>query len=149
MRYLIIAIIILLLSCKDSSNNLYSTYQTIEVIHIPWSCDSSKLYLPPLSSQYNDYDCAKWNFPEDVKKYADISQDTLKSLCIFIEPIDSSLVLPDSIEFFNDGVRLTGQFYIKKGYVAKHNPLKLVDSARVFRYSKFTILRGKYKDPSD
>ena len=108
MRYLIIAIIILLLSCKDSSNNLYSTYQTIEVIHIPWTCDSSKLYLPPPSSQYDDYDCAKWAFPEDVKKYADISQDTLKSLCIFIEPIDSSLVLPGSIEFLMMELDLLG-----------------------------------------
>jgi hypothetical protein len=79
----------------------------------------------------------------DVIKYAAITIDSLKYFSIFIEPADSSLILPNSIEFFNDEVRLTGQFYKDKGFPKSDKSQKPFDSARVFRYTKYEILKDK------
>ena len=139
---------VLLFACRTPSDKVFDEPQTIELVHLPWACDSSKFLLPTAFNitSYNELNCARWTFPNDVSKYVDKSNDSLKYFSIFIEPEDSSVNIPNIIEFFNDGVKLTGQFYKKKGFPLGHQPLHPSDSAKVFRYKKFEILRNKYRD---
>jgi len=149
MRYVIV-ILIFLFACRSSDKNLLSNkIETIEVVHLPWACDSSKFLLPTSFNltSYNEFDCARWVTPEDISRYEDKANDSLRHLSFFLEPADSSLTIPDTIEFNNDAIRVTGQFYLKKGFPKGHKPLHTPDSARVFRYSKFIILKHKYGNP--
>jgi len=145
MRIALIWLLTILVACENGNKELDPHIQTIEVIHLPWSCDSSKLFTPNYNAKYMKINCARWALSTDVIKY-ELSLDTLKALSFFIEPADSSLILPDSIEFFNDGVKLTGQFYKKRGFPKGDFSSSLADSALVFRYTKFNVLANKYQN---
>lgn len=96
--------------------------ETIKLMHISWACD-----------------CANWAKPEDIEKYND-SGDTLADLSIFIEPANKSLELPDSIGYSGDIIKLTGHFYIKKGFPKGYQSFEQPNRARVFRYTSYKIL---------
>lgn len=125
-----ISILALLISCSYFKTNIIEKKeQTIELSYIAWACD-----------------CANWATIDDIRKYNDSDGDTLADLSIFIEPAVPSLILPDTLGFDGDIVKFTGHFYkekgIPKGYSSDENP----DKARVFRYTKYQVIRSNYKD---
>jgi hypothetical protein len=82
--------------------------------------------------------CASWITPEDYAKY---QNSGLSKHCIFLEPFDSSLDIPQ--DFFPDKHRLivTGQFYVNKGYPKwTFETEEKLDKAKVFRYTKFKMI---------
>ena len=106
-----------------SPRNWEDDIQRIELQYIPWACE-----------------CATWGTPSDIEKHHDNIGDTLSSLSIFVEPADSSVILPDTIGYINDRIKFTGQFYMKKGYPKGYKSDEPADESRVFRYTKFEIL---------
>ncbi len=74
------------------------------------------------------------------------SKDTYEEDCIFIEPSNLKMKIPNDFfreNHFSYGLRLTGQFYLDLG-VPKHydrkTPEKL-EKAKVFRYDKFEFVK--------
>jgi hypothetical protein len=109
----------------DSTNTLEDKIQTLELDYIVWGCA-----------------CANWVTITDYKKYADSGQ--LASHCIFIEPADTSLKNADNIIPSEDYIKVTGQFYTRKGYPkGTYQREEQLDSARIFRYSKISVLKHK------
>jgi hypothetical protein len=123
----ILALNLFLLCC--SSNKLDDKVETIELVYIPWACD-----------------CANWATLSDISKYAGSGSDSLASLSIFVEPADTSLILPDTIGYINDRVKFTGQFYRNKDFPKGYTSDQPVDKARVFRYSKYEIVNSTYME---
>ena len=66
---------------------------------------------------------------------------------IFLEPADSSLLLPDTLGYSADIIKFTGQFYTEKGY-PKNYPRSEQDPepSRVFRYTNYKVIRSNYRD---
>lgn len=131
-----------LISCwttqsDPEGNNYYPTYtkdledstQVIDLTYISWACQ-----------------CANWVTETDLKNSQE-NGDTLANKAVFIEPADSLIQLPDTLGYSGDLIRFTGQFYKNKGYPKKYPITEMqVDMARVFRYSKFEVLRSNYSD---
>ena len=107
---------------SDSTNTLEPQIRTLELEYIDWLCA-----------------CANWITPSDKKKF---ENKGLAKHCIFIEPADSTLNLPNGL---TENIKVTGQFYVRedypKGYTEIEEPL---DKAKVFRYTRVQILE-KYK----
>lgn len=89
-------LIFILFSCQTQSKKLDSKIQTVEFHYIMWACE-----------------CANWATLEDINKYQDPGK--LSDYCVFVEPADSSLVLPDTLGYSSDIVQFTGQYYVDKG----------------------------------
>ncbi|WP_421794533.1 hypothetical protein [Haliscomenobacter sp.] len=110
----------------DRPYKLSATTETIEVNYINWACD-----------------CA--NFIETKYALNDLNYEIREQDCIFIEPANAKLKLPEQYfekDHFEKNLRLTGQFYLKKGIPRFHEqktPEKPAP-ARVFRYSKFEVV---------
>ncbi len=119
---------LLLAGCQPSPQSLETRVQTIELSYIAWACD-----------------CANWATSEDINRYADNYGDSLAQLCIFVEPGESSLVLPDTIGYNNDLVRFTGSFYEKAGFPKGYRSEEHADKGRVFRYTKFEVVKSNYR----
>ena len=111
----------------DRPTKLSSITETIEVNYINWACD-----------------CA--NFIETKYARKDPSDEILEQDCIFIEPATPKLKLPERYfqkDHFEKRLRLTGQFYLKKGiprFYEQKTPEKPAP-ARVFRYTKFEMVK--------
>ena len=122
-----IAILIttLLISC---SNRLDEKEQSIELSYIAWACD-----------------CANWTTQGDIQKYAD-DADALAERSIFIEPADKSLTLPDTLGYSMDVIKFTGHFYKKKGFPKDYSSQENPDKARVFRYTKYQVIKSNYQE---
>jgi hypothetical protein len=109
----------------DSTNTLEDKIQTLELDYIAWGCA-----------------CANWITLSDLKKYGDSEQ--LEPHCFFIEPADSALNTADNIIPMEDYIKVTGQFYTKKGYPkGTFEEEEHLDSAKVFRYTKISIFKHK------
>lgn len=110
----------------DRPTKLSSITETIEVDYINWACD-----------------CA--NFIETKYALNDPNYETREQDCIFIEPANAKLKLPDRYfekDHFEKKLRLTGQFYLKKGmprFYEQKTPEKPAP-ARVFRYTKVEMV---------
>ena len=89
--------------------------------------------------------CANWTTLDDINKYQ--NKGSLEDHCIFVEPVDKKLILPDTIGYSGDIVEYTGQFYIDKGfpknYIQNEEP---VEKAKVFRYSTYKIIKSNFRD---
>jgi hypothetical protein len=119
--------ILLNFSCSTQTNKLEEKKQTIKLEYIAWACE-----------------CANWATPEDVKRIN--KGDPFSEKCVFIEPANSNLILPDTIGYSNDIVEFTGQFYIYKGYPNNyHKTEQDVEKAKVFRYTNYKIIVSNYK----
>jgi hypothetical protein len=117
-----------LISCFNScTNTLEEKEQTIELSYIAWACD-----------------CANWATVENIGKYYDAG-DTLAELSVFIEPANKSLELPDTLGYNNDIIKFTGHFYKNKGFPKDYYSIEHPDKARVFRYTKYEIIRSNHK----
>lgn len=85
--------------------------------------------------------CASWVTTDDAAKYID-STDRLQKQSFFIEPADSSLQLPDTIGFSGDIIQFTGHFSTEKGVPDNvEYDITKPDSARIFRYSKYELIK--------
>jgi len=130
------------ISCQTKNpnsheTNYYPTYtkdledsvQTIDLMYIVWGCQ-----------------CAEWVTEMDYKNALD-NGDTLVNKAVFVEPADSLIQFPDTLVNSGDLIRFTGQFYKDKGYPKKYPVTEMqVDKARVFRYSRYEVLRSNYGD---
>jgi hypothetical protein len=97
--------------------------QTITLEYIVWGCA-----------------CANWITKADLKKYE--AAGSLSDHCIFIEPSDSALQIPENVDFLSNNLKLTGNFYTEKGYPREYlKTEEEVESARVFRYTKYIIVK--------
>lgn len=111
----------------DRPTKLSGITETIEVHYVNWACD-----------------CA--NFIETKYDLNDPNYEVREEDCIFIEPANAKLKLPE--RYFEKGhferkLRLTGQFYLKKGiprFYEQKTPEKPVP-ARVFRYTEFEMVK--------
>lgn len=112
-------------NCKP--NRLSTKVQSIELSYIAWGCE-----------------CANWATSKDIERYHD-SGDKLAERSIFIEPADRSLELPDTLGFTGDLIRFTGSFYEEKGYPEGYRSEQNPDRSRVFRYTKYKVIRSQYK----
>ena len=119
---LIFCCLLLLFSCRE--NKLDGKIQKIRCQYITWACD-----------------CANWARLEDLEKYENAGGDTLADHCIFMEPADSLLILPDSLEANSTVVEFTGQFYRRKGFPKGYSSIGMPDKARIFRYTKYQVVR--------
>ena len=99
---------------SDSTNILTGKIETLELEYIVWGCA-----------------CANWITRADWKKYAN---NNLSKHSIFIEAANSSLNLPESFNYLQNRIKITGQFYVRKDYpqgtVQMEEPL---EKAMVFR----------------
>jgi hypothetical protein len=129
MRYLLIAFV-LFAACKQQPDQLEEKEQTIELTYIAWACA-----------------CANWATAADIEKYND-KTDLLAAHCIFIDPADTSLHLPDLAGTAGQYVRFTGRFYTEKGVPGIHEYGEdKPDKARIFRYTKYEVLPRLYSEP--
>ena len=108
---------------SDSTNILELGIKKLELEYVLWGCA-----------------CANWITPVDRIKY---DTSGLEEHCIFIEPADSSLELPDStFKYDKENIKVTGQFYVRKDYpkgtVEMEEPL---GKAKVFRFTKIEIVK--------
>ena len=137
-----ILLIFLIFSCACNSQNekvgnqtfyltrtgkLENTFNSIELEYVGFFCQ-----------------CAQWITPDEYGSFKDTGH--LSEHTIFIEPINKSLNLPDTIGYPGDVIRVAGRFYENKGY-PKYFPVTEmnVDAARVFRYEKYEILKSNHK----
>ena len=146
MRLVTSIILLLLISCtsherilKIAGHKYYPTYtksledslQTIELEYVSWACA-----------------CANWSTPNDINRYVDTG--SLSDHSIFVEPAENNLELPDTIGYSADRVKFTGQFYKEKGYPKNYLITEeQVDSAKVFRYIKYEIIKSNYRETID
>lgn len=128
-----ISALTILISCSYfKTDSLEKKEQTKALPYIAWGCD-----------------CANWATIDDIRKYSDNISDTLAERSIFIEPADPSLILPDTLCYTGDIINFTGHFYIGKGFPKGYSSEQNVDKARVFRYTKYQIIKSNYKDTKD
>jgi hypothetical protein len=108
---------------SDSTNILERKVQRLELEYIVWGCA-----------------CANWITPADRIKY---DTNGLADHCIFIEPADSSLELPDgTFQFDKENIRVTGQFYVRKDYPKGTIEMEEhLDKAKVFRFTKIEVIK--------
>ena len=122
--------ILIFTSCSsDKKDGLEEEVKTIELTNIAWACD-----------------CANWATKYDLKKYSDNNGDTLADQCIFIEPASQELELPDTLGYSNDIIIFSGQFYNEKGFPKDYQSFENPDKARVFRYTKYEIVKSNYRE---
>jgi len=89
--------------------------------------------------------CADWATAKDlsaVEKHQLNSND----IFMFLEPADKNLTLPDTLGYEGDLIEFTGQFYTKKTYPKGYDTEGTVNKAKVFRYSKFKVLKSEYRE---
>lgn len=111
------------------TKDLENTIQTLDLMYVAWACQ-----------------CANWVTKADIEKYQENS-DKLAASAVFIEPADSAKDLPDTLAYSGDLIKFTGQFYKDKGYPKKYPKTEMqVDKAKVFRYTKYQVLRSNYRD---
>ena len=120
--------IVLLLSCQQ--NKLDGKIRKIQLERIAYACD-----------------CADWARPEDIEKYN--GSDTLEKLNVYIEPADSSLILPDTLGYSSDIIEFTGQYYKEMGFPKGYKSEEMPDKARIFRYTKYRIIKSNYREYHD
>lgn len=114
---------------STQTKDLEDTTRILDLSYIAWGCE-----------------CANWATEADINKLHD-DGDKLADKSIFIEPADSSLELPDTLGYSGDLIRFIGQFYKDKGYPKQYvKTEQKVDKAKVFRYTKYEILRSNYRD---
>lgn len=122
-RMLILLLLIIPFAC---TNKLTGKEHAVTFEYISWACE-----------------CARWIEPDTFKIY---SKGKLADKCVFIEPANNGLQLPDTIGYNGDFIELTGQFYankgLPKGYLKTEEP---VDDARIFRYTSYKIIRSNYR----
>lgn len=101
--------------------------QTEEFHYIMWACE-----------------CANWATQDVITKFQDTGK--LSDHCVFIEPADTSLILPDTLGYSGDIVQFTGQYYVDKGYPNDYvKGEQQVDKAKVFRYTSYKIIKSNYR----
>jgi hypothetical protein len=123
-------IILFLFSCSTQQNKLSDKTETVEFHYIMWACE-----------------CANWATLADINKYENDSTDRLSVHCVFVEPANKSLTLPDTLGYSGDIVRFTGQYYVDKGYPNDYvQGEQQVDKAKVFRYTSFKIIKSNHHD---
>lgn len=120
-------LLLLLISCA-CTNKLTGKVETIRFKYIAWACD-----------------CANWIEPDTAAKYEKSGGDTLADHCVFMEPADSSLTLPDTLWHNNIEIAFTGQFYEHKGFPQGYNSQEFPGKARVFRYTGYKVIRSGYR----
>jgi len=106
----------------------------LELRYIAWACD-----------------CANWTKLDDIKIFHDtlekgdnIDGDFLSNLCVFVEPAEKSLVLPDNLEYSGNIIKFTGRFYKRKGFPKGYKSFQNPDKAKVFRYTKYEVIKSNY-----
>ncbi len=112
----------------SKQNSLSKKEEIIELRYIAWACD-----------------CANWATEEDLEKYSGNFDDSLAYHSIFIEPANQSLALPDTLNYGNDVIRFTGQFYTKRGFPKGYKSHQDPDKARVFRYDTYEVIESNYR----
>lgn len=110
-------------------NQLNEKTETIELTYIAWACD-----------------CANWATKDDLYKYSENIGDSLAYQSIFIEPINQSIELPDTLGYSNDIIKFTGQFYKKRGFPKGYQSFENPEKARVFRYTDYEVVKSNYSD---
>jgi hypothetical protein len=144
MKFVATIICFLLLACSsdtsksnNDSDDYYQTYtkdledtvRSLDLTYIAWACQ-----------------CANWATEADFKKAQD-DGDKLADKSVFIESADTSVELPDTLGYSGDLIRFTGQFYKDKGFPKKYPKTEMpVDKSKVFRYTKYQVLRSNYRD---
>jgi hypothetical protein len=119
---------LLIVSCSSQQpQKLSDKIETIEVGYVNWACD-----------------CA--NFIETRYYKASNNYEVKEEDCIYIEPSDTSIKIPDS--YFDKGhfekhLILTGRFYIDKGVPSTYDNKtpETPETAKVFRYTKFEFVK--------
>jgi hypothetical protein len=106
---------------SDSTNVLENKFQQLELEYIVWGCA-----------------CANWITPKDLIKYQDSG---LAKHCIFIEPADSTLDLPDNFQSASQKIIVKGQFYAREDYPkGTIQTEETLEKAKVFRYTKIKVV---------
>ncbi|WP_445718599.1 hypothetical protein [Flavobacterium sp.] len=123
-KFFSLVVIFFLISCSENKKELEKE-QNIELIYIAWACE-----------------CANWATKKDIAKYQDF-EDKLAEKCVFIEPTNDSVEIPDSLIRNNIRILFKGNFYKSKGFSngfeSKQNPEK----AKVFRYYEYKIINNE------
>jgi hypothetical protein len=121
---------ITLYACESNDKGqLKSEIETLELTYIAWACD-----------------CANWASAESMAKHPHNADDSLAIMSLFIEPADSSLVLPDTLGYSGDKIRFTGSFYEYRGFPENYRSIENPDKARVFRYTHYQVLKSNHKE---
>ena len=142
MKFVVTIFCFLLLACssdtsksKIKNGDYYPTYtkdledtvRALDLQYVAWACQ-----------------CANWATEADIKKAEDHG-NKLSDKSIFVEPADNLVELPDTLGYSGDLIRFTGQFYKDKGYPQKYPKTEMrVDKSKVFRYTKYQVLRSNY-----
>lgn len=89
-------------------------------------------------------ECANWATQDVIIRYQDTGK--LSDHCVFVEPADTTLTLPDTLGYSGDIVQFTGQYYIEKGYPSDYiKGEQQVDKAQAFRYTSYKIIKSNYR----
>ena len=107
----------------DTTNPLTAQTEDLELEYILWGCA-----------------CANWITPADKNKYQDSG---IAPHCIFIEPDEPSLNIPENFDPVKQRIKIKGHFYLKKGYPkGTIEGEEQMEKAKVFRYTQFTVISG-------
>jgi hypothetical protein len=89
------------------SNELEDQEINLEVYYIDWACE-----------------CANWIKKEDLNKFSG-NIEKLAENCFYIEPIDESVILPDSLLKSGNFIKLKGKFYKMRDFQRVINHFKI------------------------
>ena len=90
----------------------------IHVSYLSWNCD-----------------CANWSLNRDNGK--EITGSDMFKEYIYIEPIDKSSAIPETVDLNHKIFALTGRFHRRKSFPKNYSSEEHPDKARVFRYSSY------------
>lgn len=123
-KFSVLISIFFFISCSENNKELEKE-QNIELTYIDWACE-----------------CANWATKSDIEKYQDF-EDKLAEKCVYIEPTNDSVEIPDSLIRNNTRILFKGNFYknkaFPKGFESDQNPEK----AKVFRYYEYKIINNE------
>ncbi|NII28751.1 lipoprotein [Pseudoflavitalea sp. X16] len=125
---LVISGVLLLTGCSDQPTKLSGKIETIEVAHINWACDCADFIETKYFRNNPDY-------------------ETKEEDCIFIEPANPKLKIPEDYYtkgYFDNNLKLTGQFYTDKGISDSYESKVSKSSAKkakVFRYDSYKLIK--------
>ena len=116
----------LLASCARNWG-LEPTTRTVEMDYIAWACE-----------------CANWADSQALTLHND--PDAMAARCVYIEPADPTLSLPDTLGYSMDRIAFTGNYYQQPGFPDGYASDQSPEPARVFRYTAYAVIRSNHAE---
>ena len=100
---------------NTTNKTLSGIKETVNLQYVAWACY-----------------CPRWVYPGQLE-----AATTYDSLCMHVEPVNATLVIPDSLRYSGNVFRFTGEFYVHKQY---SKDIEDGGLAKTFRYDSYQLI---------